>query len=189
MKYKFTSGFSLVETLVAVSILLVVIVGPLAIVTNATRSTNFSNEQVVATFLAQEGVELAQLARDNLLLKDFKDDGNGSRNAWDKIVSDYSDCFLPAGCGLILDGTHQVSVHSCTSVSCRLYLSSDSRTVYTYDDSSTNTLTPYTRIVQMKEIVPDEQMKVTTTVTWRTNDQRREQSVEVVTYLYNIYDR
>lgn len=74
------SGFSLVETLVAITILLIVISGPLAISTSTARSTSFSSEQVEAFFLAQEGAELAQKIRDDLLLAAFLTD---PQDGWD----------------------------------------------------------------------------------------------------------
>ena len=50
-------GFSLVETLVAISILLIVIVGPMTISMSTAKSSSFASEQVQAFFLAQEGLE------------------------------------------------------------------------------------------------------------------------------------
>jgi prepilin-type N-terminal cleavage/methylation domain-containing protein len=51
------SGFSLVETLVAISLLLIMIVGPMAISAKTAKSTSFASEQVQAFFLAQEGLD------------------------------------------------------------------------------------------------------------------------------------
>ena len=65
------SGFSLIETLVSISILLIVIVGPMSISNNSAKGSSFSNEQVTAFFLAQEGAELAQKGRDDLVIKGF----------------------------------------------------------------------------------------------------------------------
>ena len=70
------SGFSLVETLVAISILLIVIVGPMTISMQSAKSSSFASEQVQAFFLAQEGLELAEKARDDLLLRSELFDGN-----------------------------------------------------------------------------------------------------------------
>jgi len=65
------AGFSLVETLVSISILLLVIVGPMTITSRTAKSATFASEQVQAFFLAQEGVELAQKARSDLVLRKF----------------------------------------------------------------------------------------------------------------------
>lgn len=62
------SGFSLVETLVAITILVFAVTAPIVIVTRGAQGSRFSSEQVVATFLAQEGLELAQKVRDDAFL-------------------------------------------------------------------------------------------------------------------------
>jgi type II secretory pathway pseudopilin PulG len=62
-------GFSLVETLVATSILLLVVVGPLAISSRTAKSSTFATEQLTAYLLAQEGLELAEKARGDSILQ------------------------------------------------------------------------------------------------------------------------
>jgi prepilin-type N-terminal cleavage/methylation domain-containing protein len=47
-------GFTLVETLVAVTVLLLVIVGPMTVAQKGIQNAYFANEQVTAVFLAQE---------------------------------------------------------------------------------------------------------------------------------------
>ena len=182
------SGFSLVETLVAVTILLIVIVGPMTLAANATRSTNFSSEQVIATFLAQEGAELAQIARDNILLPRF---AGAPGNAWAEFTDTagaYQDCFA-AGCGLSLNNTTGlVLVEDCgTAGNCILQRDiTAGRSLYNHD---TGTDTVYTRVVTMSGTAGDPEVEVVSRVTWRTDNQRQEQSVEVVTYLFNVYGR
>lgn len=58
------SGFTLVETLVAISILLLVIVGPITIAQKGIRNAYFANEQFTAVFLAQEAIESVRQLRD-----------------------------------------------------------------------------------------------------------------------------
>lgn len=70
-KNKENKGFSLVEVLVATSILLITIVGPMGLVNRINNTDRFSNENATATFLAQEGVELSQAARDYRMLMFF----------------------------------------------------------------------------------------------------------------------
>ncbi|MCA9360544.1 prepilin-type N-terminal cleavage/methylation domain-containing protein [Candidatus Kaiserbacteria bacterium] len=90
-------GFSLVETLVAITILLIIIIGPMTISSSTARSTSFASEQVVAYFLAQEGAELAQKARDDFLLENFYVDSSEPYIGWDKFTDDgggtYKQCF------------------------------------------------------------------------------------------------
>ena len=86
------------ETLVAVSIVLIVIVGPMTLSSRTTKSSTFATEQVQAYFLAQEGLELVQKARDEYMLEYF--DGSES-NPWSTFRTDYATCFGATGCGLV----------------------------------------------------------------------------------------
>ena len=60
-----TTAFTLVETLVAIAILLVAVVEPLSIVAGSVATANLAKDQVTAYFLAQEGVELVKNVRDS----------------------------------------------------------------------------------------------------------------------------
>jgi prepilin-type N-terminal cleavage/methylation domain-containing protein len=192
------SGFSLVETLVAITILLIVITGPLTLVSNSARSTNFANDQVMANFLAQEGLELVQSVRDDLLIPKFAIPSPGG-NAWDDFsntdpAGPLDEC-LDGGCGLEqeTDPTGEIKVSDCpvTDVSaCRLYLNAaaNQRAAYTHDNGGGNIESRYTRVITMDDAIPG-QVKVVSTVTWRSDGQRAEQSVQTVTYLFDVYGR
>ncbi|MDP3778755.1 MAG: hypothetical protein Q8R30_01745 [bacterium] len=58
----------MLETLVAVSVLLVGIVGPISLIVQALSSTSFSRNHIVAYNLAQEGIELMRAVRDDMAL-------------------------------------------------------------------------------------------------------------------------
>lgn len=187
------SGFSLVETLVAITILLIVIVGPMSISSSAARSTSYSSEQVIAFFLAQEGAELAQKARDDLQLQNF----NGTNGTpWTDFTGTaaaalYNECFGPRGCGLeLVRGSASGALASpinCSSNPCRMYVNgTGDRARYTYSDSGA-TSTPYTRIIYMNAAA-NREVEVISQVSWQTGSQRRIQTVEVKTYLFNIYN-
>jgi prepilin-type N-terminal cleavage/methylation domain-containing protein len=65
------AGFTLVETLVAISILLVAVTFPMIFINTSSRSVSTAKEQVLATFLAQEGVELVHAVRDHDRLRNL----------------------------------------------------------------------------------------------------------------------
>jgi len=186
------SGFSLVETLVAITVLLLVIVGPMSISSSVARSTSYSSEQVVAFFLAQEGAELAQKARDDLQLQFF--DGT-NLTPWATFTgTTYAKCFEPTGCGLqLIDGDADGRLEppeDCGSASCRLFIDSNGgRARYSY--TTTGTTTPFTREIFMSSPAGavDREVEVTSRVSWQTGNQRRIQSVEAKTYLFNVYER
>lgn len=194
------SGFSLVETLVAITILLLVIVGPMTIISTTANSTSFASEQVVAFFLAQEGVELAQKARDDIVLNRFLDSSDGSydSNPWatfsdESSAGPYEDCFDSRGCALEVsedaDGAIEAPVQCTTNNNpCRLYYDDTTGSIRSrYTHSATgNTLTEYTRSVYFENISAYE-IRVVSEVEWFTGSVRNSQQVEVETYLYDVY--
>jgi len=189
------NGFSLVETLVAISILLVIIVGPLTLVSTSARSTSFASEQVVAFFLAQEGAELAQKARDDLMLQRFRSSG-ALADPWAEFTKvngtdRYQSCFAANGCGLTITGD-AVVVNACTSqagAGCRLYLNPNQNTAvrsrYSYANPTGAIATPFTRDIRFQRT--GDEVRVISRVRWSSGSVRATQEVEVVTYLFNIY--
>ena len=61
-------GFTLVETLVAITILLIVIVGPMTIASRGMQTAFYAGDQTTAIYLAQEGIEHIQRLRDDTAL-------------------------------------------------------------------------------------------------------------------------
>ncbi|GEM_PF-445615 len=61
-------GFTLIETIVAVALLLAVVLGPIALITDALSSAAFSRNNLIANNLAQEGIEFVREIRDNNIL-------------------------------------------------------------------------------------------------------------------------
>ena len=193
------AGFSFVETLVAITILLIVIIGPLTISSNTAKSTSFSSEQVVAFFLAEEGAEIAQKVRDDLLLRNQLDvsDGNYVAEPWGVFTDTsgtFSACYISEnenGCALEYSNGNNPAlepVTTCTAGGCPLYYdeTDGERTRYT-KDSVGNDETIYTRTLYFETAGLVDQVKVTSKVTWFTTGQRKAEEVHVETYLFNVY--
>lgn len=195
---KLQSGFSLVETLVAITILLIVIVGPMTITSSSATSTSFASEQVVAFFLAQEGAELAQKARDDIVLQGFVTGANPAPYAtfWEEFSDEtaggmYEDCFSGNGCSLeiseLTDGAIE-SPSACTGTNCVLYYdssTSDVRSRYTHT-SLGNTVTDFTRTIFFTNVNARE-VEVISRVEWFNGSVEVSQQVEVETYLFDVY--
>lgn len=62
-------GFTLIETLVAISILLIAVVGPLTISASSLQSSLNVRNQITASYLAEEGIEYVRNIRDTESLK------------------------------------------------------------------------------------------------------------------------
>lgn len=197
------SGFSLIETLVAVSLLLIIIVGPMAISAKTAKSTSFASEQVQAYFLAQEGLEMAQKARDDFRLAELDSatagDGSGWTNFTDSSATGaFQNCFKPTGCGLwwgTTPGKLQkfgaiINGKDCTFAnSCRIYINNaDVRSKFTSASSTAgvpNEITPFVRKIYFTTNNSGREIKVRSEVTWRTGSIIADQKVVLDTYLFN----
>ena len=60
-------GFTLVETLVAIAVLMIAVAGPLVIANKALTSALYARDQSAASYLAQEEMEIIKNTRDNNL--------------------------------------------------------------------------------------------------------------------------
>src|SRR3989344_2187774 len=72
-------GFTLVETLVAISIFTVSILALLSILTQGISNVNYAKKKIIASYLAQEGIEYIRNMRDTFALFDSID----SQHGWD----------------------------------------------------------------------------------------------------------
>lgn len=191
-----SSGFSLVETLVAITILLLVIVGPLTISSSSVRSTSFASEQVVAFFLAQEGAELIQKARDEFVLDHFKNPVT-KPTPWADFININGTlrfCYTANGCNLSINTDAAGSLrapNSCSGQdSCYMTLATTTATTRARYSAVTNSgrKIPYTRKVRLQynPAYPNE-VSVVSTVSWQSGFSRDEQQVSVQTTLFNVY--
>lgn len=80
------SGFTLVETLVALSIFSLAIVALMVILGAGLKDTNYAKSKIVAGFLAEEGIELMRNLRDTHVLYD------GQTNGWAFFLADVDEC-------------------------------------------------------------------------------------------------
>jgi len=188
-------AFSLVEVLVSITILLFVVVVPMTIVTRANNSTAFANEQLIAFFLAQEGLEIVEKGRNDLYLQYFATGGIANPMTLFSRTSSsgpFSTCYHSRGCGISFDGSNTVTNFVCSTsgANCRIYQTGN-KYVQASSQPTGSTISPFSRVVKMESSMSGSKLhevKVTSTVTWRTGSLIAGQSVELVTYLTNIYD-
>lgn len=62
-------GFTLLETLVAISIVTLTIIGPLAMAAQASKLISVAKNQLTATYLAQEAMELVRYQKDSNMIE------------------------------------------------------------------------------------------------------------------------
>ena len=68
-------AFTLIETMVAISLLSLAIVAPMSLATQSLASAYYARDQVTAFYLAQEGIEAVRSIRDGNVLKDSQGAG------------------------------------------------------------------------------------------------------------------
>ena len=95
IKKKLSRGFTLVETLVAISIFTVSILSLMAVVSQSITNTNYAKKKIIASYLAQEGVEYMRNLRDTFVLY-----SPTSQEGWDDFddMLTSESCFASNGC-------------------------------------------------------------------------------------------
>jgi len=88
------SGFTLVEALVSISILMVAIAGPMTIAQKSLSSAILSKDQMTASFLAQDGLEAVKNLRDQVVLNSALGDTDWLSGLSDCICIDENECNL-----------------------------------------------------------------------------------------------
>jgi len=167
------SGFTLIETLVAVTILTLTIAGPLYTASRALVAAETARDQLTASYLAQEGVEYVRMMRDTEFLSAYRVGGiNISSTAWTNFLtgSDAASITQCRSTACTLDPARTMgsgggfSLQPCSGAACTpLYLANG---IYTQQSGLVGAVqTPFTRTIQTTSISADDE-KVASTVTW-----------------------
>lgn len=143
-------GFTMVETLIAIAVLLLALVGPLTIAAQGLITARFAKDQIVAFYLAQEAVELIRNQRDHNAL---------ANEDWD---SGLGPCFTPNGCQV--DAADK-NFSACSARGCDLLYKHDDSGFYSYNTGVGYEPTRFTRIINMTEISETE-MQAEVSITW-----------------------
>ncbi|MBI3572365.1 type II secretion system protein [Candidatus Kaiserbacteria bacterium] len=164
-------GFTLLETLVAVTILTLAVAGPLTSASRAVIAAQTASQQLTASYLAQEGIEYVRLMRDDESLAFYS--GGGPASAWTDFITGSSASSI-TGCrssACTLDPLSSMgtgsghSLSPCSGNSCgSLYLRPDG--IYTEQSGAAGAVkTPYTRTLQAVDISASDE-RITSKVQW-----------------------
>ena len=162
-----TTGFTLIETMIAVTIITLSIAGPLTTASRALVSAQIARDQLTASYLAQEGLEYVRAMRDGAYLDNYYlhlDDGEDvSALAWADFTTGAGPRSITPCVDVLctLDPTYPMgSSLAAYDGDAPLYLSGD-----IYTQQATGTVTPFTRTIRSTAITASEQ-EVTSTVSW-----------------------
>lgn len=161
-------GFTIIETLVAIFILLVSTTGPLSFAQSGLRSSFLARDQVTAFYLAQDAIET---------LKNIRDNNNiAYRNGDDTVLwlGGFGMCEPktkgnPVMCNLDTGQSENILTVSCGIQGCSpLYYDADSRQ-FVVDQRSIGEPSKYTRTISVTEIIPNREAQIIVEVKWDSN--------------------
>ncbi len=156
---KLNTGFTLVETLVAISIFSISILGMMSVLGSGIANTNYAKRKIVATYLAQEGIEYIRNMRDTAVL--YTSNGWTSNfKAKAKIASCKND--TDQACGI--DNSLLYNVFQCNSSSnfCKLFIDNGN-----YNSNNLGTDSGFVRKFWAEEITPNKEIKIYSKVEWK----------------------
>ena len=143
-------GFTIVETLVAITIMMIAIVGPLTVANKALTAALDARNQLIANSLAQETMEYVRNKKDNNII-----DPNKGQDLW---LDGIDTCTATSPGANACDA--QVSINSpgyrigtCNPTDCSLYIdNSVNKLGYIHDSSNNNIITPFSRYFYISSV-------------------------------------
>jgi len=193
-KLKAASGFTVVETLVAIAVLLLAITAPLTLAERSLASAEAARREVSAFYLAQEAMEF---------VRNFKDGNAIQTGGGSNWLQGLSDCFGEPeednenegfGIDITENGGHQIEECSeADNDDCRLYQNIDEGDEELYGlfgmrrSSNDWAITDFTRRVFIDEIDDGKEARVTAIVSW--SEGIGPKSVRVDSNIFNWYRR
>lgn len=177
-------GYSLVEVLVAITVLLIALVGPLTIAHTGLKRSYFSKEQTLSIFLAQEATEAVVKLREDAALAAAS---FSTATIWNNVLALNGRC--PVGsntyCGVTVAEAGTIvpgSFYVCNATNCLMKYQSTARVPFKQGGSVAGTNTNYTRRIQID--VDSAAARVVSSVSWGPGPS---DNVQLETYVYNIY--
>jgi len=173
------SGFTIVEALVAIAILLLSITSAFSIAQSSLQSSNLVKNRTTAYFLAQEGVEYIRHLRDNNGLS-MLDDQTKNIHWLQGFAAEVNDpCAFGKACIVYITGQTPPKECNKNGVCPNLKIYSPTNVFnYTQGDES-----KFNRRINISEALGHHEIKVTVTVTWAQGSIQR--SLEVSENLFN----
>lgn len=152
---KLVSGFTLVETLIAISIFSFSIVSLMTFLSQGIFNTNYAKNKIIAEYLAQEGIEYVRNMRDTDML--YPVNGN-----WSAFTTEMNKCLVANTCGFDVTVSPPSTMLCATHNACKVYTNS---TNGYYTINSSDVYSGFTRTIQATVINANE-VKIISSVKW-----------------------
>jgi Tfp pilus assembly protein PilV len=159
----YTKGFTIVETLVAIAILMISIAGPLTIAQKGLLASVYARDQSVATFLAQDAMEFAKNHRDAIY------DSNNPED-W---LGDLAGCTEASPCPISTIGNGAIDIGSPT-----LY-----RTNSGFDTTG-EVASSFSRVLYVEDVQTNIEARVVVVVNWTSGTIKNVVTLE--NYFFNV---
>ncbi len=168
------SGFTLVETLVAISIFTLSILALLSVISQGIANTTYAKNKIIASYLAQEGIEYVRNIRDTYVMYNGADSSAGWSNFRSKLTG--AQCQASNGCYFgdltTADFSNQVEpiiglpMTNCGST-CPNLLYDSASGKYGYTASGTTATSPFIRTIKINLVGGGvNEIQILSTVSW-----------------------
>lgn len=185
-------GYTLIETLVALSLLTFALIGPVSLIITSLNREYFSQNKLIAANLAQEGIELVRTIRENNVICetrgapgwkwDFDYTGTGNLKGTDRTTDATVFETVPCVSGVTIK--NPIMGSSCSANNLKL----SSGGTYGYGAGGSNTI--FSRCIDIDNPTVDEgsigktnMLDITSTITWTERGTARQ--VQLKDRLYN----
>lgn len=160
-KLKATKGFTLIETLVAISILMIAIASPLTIAQKGVASAIYAKDQIIASYLAQDAIEF-------IINKSDRNKISGVVEGWLYEILSAPDekCNKDSSCQV---DTTNGAITTCDGACEELKYSNEYSYSYRSGESS-----GFRRSVIVEEVNPDTEALITVKISWSDKGKHRE---------------